>query len=70
MNLNTKEEMKDRIKYLKAENKWLWYYHNYIQDDTCFMETIEYNKRGEIIATTESYYPAKRHRPKHPKEKL
>jgi hypothetical protein len=55
-------------KYLEEENKWLWYYHTEIQDNTEFVEVKQYNKKGIVIASSNSLLPPKKYRPKHPKE--
>ena len=60
--------MKRTKKYLKQENKWLWYYCHEADDETELMEIREYNKRGGVIRCSTVTFPFKKHRPKHPSE--
>ena len=58
--------MKRTKKYLEQENKWLWYYHTEVRDNTDFVEIRQYNKKGELISNSGCSLPHKKHRPKHP----
>jgi hypothetical protein len=55
------------IKELKKENEWLWYSHIDIEDDTHYMTTMQYDKKGNVIAVSTSMLPPKKHRVKPPK---
>ena len=51
-------------KQLEKENKFLWYYFQEIHNETQFVETTQYNKKGEVIARSSTIYPKKKFRPK------
>ncbi len=63
-----RREMMDKQtkKYLKEENRWLWYHYHSIQPDTKFMEVRQYDKKGELIAMSSGVLPLNKYRPKHP----
>ena len=54
--------MKKTKKQIEAENEWLWYNHVNIEDDAQTVITKQFNKKGEVIAISNSYLPPKAHR--------
>ena len=55
-------------KYLEQENKWLWYHHLEVDDNTVVAIIRQYDKNGDLISMTDIGLPPKKDRPKHPSE--
>ena len=60
-------------KQLEEENRWLWYNEVIPEDDAMFMEVIQYDKKGEVVAMRSSVLVPKEYRvkvPEHLKKKI
>jgi len=56
------------LAFLRAQNRWLWYHYEKIEDETDAIHRVQYDKRGRVISESWSTVPAKKHRPKYPKK--
>ena len=66
-----KAELEKRIKYLEAENEWLWFNHIInIEDKAELVEVVQYDKKGKEISYASITFPPKKYRVKRPKEQL
>lgn len=58
--------MKKGIKYLEAENKWLWYNHLYTHNEADRIEIYQYTKKGVLVSRSSVSLPPKEYRIKRP----
>ena len=50
-------------KQLEAENRWLWYYHAQIHEETDIMFMEQYDTKGNLIARCSTQFPKSKDRP-------
>jgi len=60
---------KEKIEFLEAENKWLWYNHLNVNDKAHHIEVKQYNRKGELIQMSSISLPSKKYRIEYPIKK-
>ncbi len=50
-------------KQLEAENRWLWFYHFQVHEETDIMFVEQFDTKGNLISRSSTQFPIAKFRP-------